>query len=212
MIKEITAMKLRLILSVALLLLAGIGTGVFMLGFNQVSSFAKEAQDTATKASASNSSLQDLVATKKTLEDNTDAIDRAAKLVAESKLYLYQDQIITDINQYASEAGLSVSGITFSSPTTTPTGGAATSATTPGAAAPGADATAGATPSGIKSVTATVTLRNPTQYTNILTFLNLIEQSLFRMQVSQISLSKSTQEGGGSGVTSDALTIEVYTR
>ncbi len=209
MIKEITASKLRLILSVALLLLAMVGTGVFMFGFNQVSSFAKEAQDTATQASASNSSVQELATTKKTLEQSTDAIDRAAKLVAESKLYLYQDQIITDINQYAAEAGLAISGITFSNTTTAPTGGATTA--TPGTTAPAAGGATPAAPGGIKSVTATVTLRNPTQYNKILTFLHLIEQSLFRMQVSQVSLSKSTQEGV-SGVTSDALTIEIYTR
>lgn len=204
-----TAVKLRLALSIALLLLAIIGTGIFMFGYDKLSSFAEDAQDTSSKAAASNSSLQDLVTTKKTLEENSSSIDRAAKLVAESKLYLYQDQIISDINQYASEAGLAVSGITFTSATTAPataapatSGGSATIPATPSAGAPG----------GIKSVTATVTLRNPTQYKNILTFLNLIEQSLFRMQVSQITLSKSTQEGGSNAVTSDALTIEVYTR
>lgn len=206
--KELTPVKLRLILSIALLLLAIIGTGLFMFGYGKLGEFAAQAQQTATDASASNSSLQDLIATKKTLEQNSDAIDRAEKLVAESKLYSYQDQIITDINQFAAEAGLSISNINFTEATTATT---AAPATTP-APTEGTPATAGAPPAGIKSMTATVALKNPTDYSKILSFLNLIEQSLFRMQVSQVGLSKASADAGSNQVTSDTLTIEVYIR
>lgn len=204
--KELTPVKLRLILSIALVLLAAVGTGLFMFGYGKLGEFAQQAQQTATDAAASNSSLQDLIATKKTLESNSDAIDRAEKLVAESKLYSYQDQIITDINQFAGEAGLSIANITFTEAATATPGAAVAPAPTEGAP------TTAAAPAGVKSMTATVALKNPTDYNRILSFLNLIEQSLFRMQVSQVSLSKATTDAGSNQVTSDTLTIEVYIR
>lgn len=209
MMKDMTPVKLRLILSVTLLLLAILGTGLFMFGYSKVDEFAKQAQETATQASTSNNSLQDLIATKKTLETNSEVIDRAAKLAAESQSYIYQDQIIQDINQFAAEAQLSVANITFTEATTTATAATPAPAATTDVTGGGATAT---TPTGIKSMTATVSLKNPIDYNKMLTFLNLIEQSLFRMQVSQIGLSKATGDGGANDVTSDTLTIEVYIR
>jgi hypothetical protein len=59
-------------------------------------------------------------------------------------------------------------------------------------------------------MTATVSLKNPVNYDAMLNFIHLVEQSLFRMQISQISLSQS--QGDQGGLTSDILTIEVYVR
>ncbi|MGB4762411.1 MAG: hypothetical protein WBP12_03600 [Candidatus Saccharimonas sp.] len=209
MISNLTPIKLRLILSLILLLLTAVGIGIFLLGYGKVSEFALQAQQTATEASASNSSLQDLIATKKTLENNTEAIDRAAKLVAESKLYYYQDQIIKDITQFATESELSIANISFAqaatttAPTTAPTTADASGSTT----------TTAPTPAGIKSITATVSLKNPADYDKTMNFLNLVEQSLFRMQISQMSISKDRNvDAGPNDINVDTLTIEVYIR
>ena len=42
--------------------------------------------------------------------------------------------------------------------------------------------------------------------------IHLIEQSLFRMQVSKIGLSQASSQGGQGNITSDTLTIEAYIR
>ena len=70
-----------------------------------------------------------------------------------------------------------------------------------------------AAPTGVKSMTATVTLDNPVDYNNMLTFMHLIEESLFKMQISQIGLSRSTDTSKGTNkISSDTLTIEVFVR
>ncbi len=202
--QTLTPVSLRNILIVVLLSLAAAGTGVFIFGYNQLKSHAASAQDTATKAEASRSSLQDLMATETFLTDNADAVTRADQLASESKAYVYQDQIINDLNKYASEAGIEIITIAFDSPTKSKTATATTPETT--AAAP-------STPTNVKSITATITIKNPTSYTSMLTFIHLIQQSLFRMQISGISMSQATsQESSQSGISSDTLTIEAYIR
>lgn len=188
-----------------------------MFGHKQLKTHAVSAQETASKAQASQSSLNDLIATKKFLEENKSAVSRAEQLVSDSKSYVYQDQIINDINRYASEAGLSITNITFADAKTTPVATPSAASTNPvtgtggGSAATSAPKTT-ATPSGVKSMTATVTLKNPVNYDTMLNFIHLLEESLFKMQISQIGLSRTSDPSKGDGVSSDVLTIEVYVR
>ena len=203
-LSSMTPVKLRLILGFSLIILSVIGVGVFTFGYSQLKDFVVTAQDVATKAQTSQSSVQDLVTTKKFLEANADAVNRANQLVAESKSYVYQDQVISDINKYASEAGLIITNITFAAATTTATSNSAP--TTP------ATGSATAAPSGVKSITANVPVQNPTDYLAMLNFIHLIEQSLFRMQISQVGISGSNDDKHPNQVSSDVLTIEVYVR
>jgi hypothetical protein len=203
-LKNMTPVKLRIILALSLIVLSVLGVGVFTFGYGQLKQFVASAQDVATKAQASQSSVRDLVATKKFLEANADAVNRANQLAAESKSYVYQDQVISDINKYASEAGLIITNIAFTPATTAAVG------STPGATAP-ATGSASA-PSGVKSITANVTIQNPTNYLAMLNFIHLIEQSLFRMQISQVGISSTGDANNPNQVSSDILTIEVYVR
>jgi hypothetical protein len=204
-LKNMTPVKLRIVLALSLVILSVLGIGAFTFGYSQLKQFVVAAQDVATKAQASQSSVRDLVATKKFLETNADAVNRANQLAAESKSYVYQDQVISDINQYASEAGLVITNIAFTAPTTAAVG--STSGTTSAPATGSA-----AAPAGVKSITANVTVQNPTDYLAMLNFIHLIEQSLFRMQISQVGISTSGDDKNPNQVSSDILTIEVYVR
>lgn len=201
-LNNLTPVKLRLVLISALLLLIALGVAAFILGNRMLAGVAQSSQEAVAKAEASNSSLQNLIETERRLKELSSTVDRADKLVSESKRYLYQDQIIKDINAYANEAGLKITNITFTDAKTTAVSGAAAPAVGGGGAAPG----------GVKSTTATVTLDTPIKYKSMLTFIHLIEQSLFRMQVSQIGISKGNESDGPDSVVSDILTIEVYVR
>lgn len=201
-LNSLTPVKLRLVLISALLLLIALGVAAFILGNRMLAGVAQSSQEAVAKAEASNSSLQNLIETERRLKELSSTVDRADKLVSESKRYLYQDQIIKDINAYANEAGLKITNITFTDAKTTAVSGAAAPAVGGGGAAPG----------GVKSTTATVTLDTPIKYKSMLTFIHLIEQSLFRMQVSQIGISKGNESDGPDSVVSDILTIEVYVR
>jgi len=204
-LKNMTPVKLRIILALSLIILSILGIGMFAFGYGQLKLFVIAAQDVAAKAQSSQSSVQDLVATKKFLQSNADAINRANQLAAKSMSYVYQDQVINDINKYASEAGLAITNIAFTTPTTTAVGGTTAPPVTGSAATTAA-------PVGVKSMTANVTIKNPTNYLAMLDFIHLIEQSLFRMQISQIGISASSDDKNPNQVSSDILTIEVYVR
>lgn len=216
----LTPALLRVILSITLVLLFLIGIGIFLLGYKRLGVVNTDAQAVAAKARDSQSSINRLMTTKKMLQDNSATIDRANQLVSQSRSYVYQDQIISDINKYATESGISITDISFTDSKTTAVGGSSAGATTGGSASTAAStgataaapmAGAGATPAGIKSMTAQVSIANPTSYSSMLTFIHLIEQSLFRMQVSKISLSRG-EAAGGDQISSNALTIEVFVR
>lgn len=204
----LTPTRLRLILIGSMLLMVALAIVVFMVGYNSISTYSASSRAVAAQAQASNSSLQELVTVKKELADESDVVQRASLIVSESKSYLYQDQIIRDINRFAANAGVSVTSITFGSGGATTSSGTAASASS---SAPPSTAT-GTAPSGIKTTNASVTVKNPVDYTKMLTFIHSIESSLFKMRIAQVTLSKSTDAKAPNDVTSDILNIEVYIR
>lgn len=196
-LRSITATQLRLILVIAMFLTAALSTiGVWFVN-SQLKNYAVEVSHVSADAAASRSNLQNLQTLEKRLADDQAIIQKTSSIVAESQSYLYQDQIITDINNYAAKAGISITDINFGIGTTTaPAQGSAPA--TPSTPAP----------SGVKSVSVSITLKNPVNYTNLLKLVKSIEQNLTKMQISRINLSKDTS----GGVTSDVLTLQVYVR
>lgn len=181
------AVTLRLILIVALVLATVLGVGIFVLGSQQLKKFATEVQSTVAEAKSSDNIVSNLQLTDVALEQQSEAVERAAQVVAESQSYSYQDQIITDLNAYAKKAGISITGISF-------------------------DASADATPqptTGLKSTSATVSLRTPFNYSNFLRFISYIENNLTKMQIRSIALQKDSEDNQ---VAVQSLTIEVYIR
>ncbi len=194
--RPFTATQLRLILSLSMFAIVMLTAVGFYFVNSHLKTYALDVSHVVVDANASRDNLQNLQKIEKQLKESQDIVQKTNNIVAESQSYQYQDQIITDINGYATRAGISITDINFSaqSTTTTPTANA-----TP--AAP--------TPSGVKSTSVAITLKNPVNYDNLLRFLKSIEQNLTKMQVSRINLSKDTSS---SGVTSDILTLQVYVR
>lgn len=198
MIKDrpFTAIQLRLLLSLSMFVIALLVSVGFTFVNSQLKNYAVEVSHVAADANASRDNLQNLQKIETQLEDDQDIVQKTNSIVAESQSYQYQDQIITDINDYASRAGIGVTDINFSSQT----------AATPSASAPTSPVVV---PSGVKSSSVVLTLKNPINYDNLLRFIRSIEQNLTKMQVSRINLSKDSVSNG---VTSDILTLQVYVR
>lgn len=201
--KQLTATSLRAILSVGIILIVAICVGVFIVANNKLKEVAIDVSRASIDADASRNNLQALKTIQAELEQQKETIERTRSIVADSQSYQYQNQIISDLNNYAQQAGLTITNLDFGATTT---GGTSTPAPTPGATA-----TPGATPApaGVKSTSVSVTLSNPIEYKTLLNFIRLIEQNLTKMQVSKVGLS-SDAEGGK--VTSDTLSIEVYVK
>jgi hypothetical protein len=199
---ELIPTKLRMILSISLFLIAGIGAGLFYVANNELTSVAIDVSRAVSKANASSNNIQSLRTVQNELAKQKDAIARANNIAADSQSYNYQNQIISDLNTYAGRAGIGITNIDFSG------AGGATSSTSPTQVAPGVAMTA---PSGLRTATVSVTLKNPVNYTRLLSFFNMIEQSVPKLQISKVNLTKST-DGGADSISSDVLTIEVYIR
>lgn len=203
----INAVRLRIILAVSLVLITIIGAGGFFFAYNSLGVYAQEASTVASRAHATEAELQELSRTEQLLKQQKTAVERASKIAAESKSYQYQDQIINDLNGFAGKAGLTIASITFTD------NNAATSAGSSSSSSTSASTTThtSTNTAGLKTTTATVALKNPVDYQRILTFMHLIEQSLTKMRIANIELSRTSAEGQPSGsITSNTLTIEVY--
>ena len=202
--RRMTPVTLRITLAVILVALAGVGVGVFMLGYQSITAYSKETQQTAADRITSQSKVNVLKATQAQLKENADVVERASQLVSKSEYYVYQDQIIEDINSYAKRAGVGLDSITFTD------AGAAAATGTAGATT----STASDLPAGVKTTTATVNITSPTNYTNYLRFLHALEQSLFRMSILNVGMTQVNDPGQLAKdpdlVTCDPLQIEVY--
>ncbi len=202
----LTATNLRIILAVSLVVITAIGAGGFALAYNWLDGFAADASTVASQAAASESELQELSQTEKMLKTQHHAVERASKIAAESKSYQYQDQIINDLNDFARKAGITISDITFADDNAK--GGSSSSSSSSSKTGTSLPAIAG-----LKATTASVTVKNPVEYRKLLTFMYLVEQSLTKMRIANVDLSRSTAQGQPpDSITSNTLTIEVYLR
>ena len=202
----LTATNLRIILAVSLVAITAIGAGGFALAYNWLDGFAADASTVASQAAASESELQELSQTEKMLKTQHHAVERASKIAAESKSYQYQDQIINDLNDFARKAGITISDITFADDNAK--GGSSSSSSSSSKTRTSLPAIAG-----LKATTASVTVKNPVEYRKLLTFMYLVEQSLTKMRIANVDLSRSTAQGQApDSITSNTLTIEVYLR
>jgi len=203
----LTATNLRIILAVSLVVITAIGAGGFALAYNWLDGFAADASTVASQAAASESELQELSQTEKMLKTQHHAVERASKIAAESKSYQYQDQIINDLNDFARKAGITISDITFADNNAK---GGSSSSSSSSSSKTGTSLPAIA---GLKATTASVTVKNPVEYRKLLTFMYLVEQSLTKMRIANVDLSRSTAQGQPpDSITSNTLTIEVYLR
>ena len=202
----LTATNLRIILAVSLVVITAIGAGGFTLAYNWLDGFAADASTVASHAAASESELQELSQTEKMLKTQHHAVERASKIAAESKSYQYQDQIINDLNDFARKAGITIADITFADNNAKGSSSSSSSSSNKtGTSLP--------TIAGLKATTASVTVKNPVEYRKLLTFMYLVEQSLTKMRIANVDLSRSTAQGQPpDSITSNTLTIEVYLR
>lgn len=204
----LTPARLRIMLAASLLVIALAMAGIFSVAQNILRSQAKIVSDASAQSQSSADLVQSLDTTKRQLAKNQSAIERASAVVAESKHYQYQNQIITDLTQFANNNGVTITSISF--PTTSGSGTASSSTATPTTpATPTSPAAGGAspTPSGVKSITASIAIKSPVGYANLLNFVNAIQNNLTKMQVSSLSLTS-----GDGGVSSQTLNIQVYVR
>lgn len=206
---RLSAQKLRLLLIASIVAILAIASVGFYFARTKLVDFAATVRQSTELAKTSDANISTLETLKTKLAQDKEIVDRAQQVVADSKSYAYQDQIIKDLNEYARQSGVAISGYTFG---TAPAAGAAAAPAAPAATPATGGIAPVATPGGAapKSTIVSVNVKSPVKYASMMKFLHLIEQNLTKMQLSGISLTKD--EKSPSDVSVSALNVEVYTR
>lgn len=207
---SLTAQKLRLLLIASIFLILLLTVGIFVYARSVLAAYSADVQKVSETAASSSKNLSALNTLKTKLADNKEAVERAKNLVAESQSYAYQDQIIKDLNTFASKSGVTISGFQFNSEAAGAAPAAAPNTTTTATPAPTtADGATAAPAGGLKTVSASINLKSPVNYKNIMNFVHMIEQNLTKMQLTGIALNK---DSASNNVSVNSLTVEVYVR
>lgn len=197
-----------LIVSVLLLIVVLVVVITIMNGF--LAEKAREVDHAQIDAKISDTDLENMKRAGIKLDREKAVVERTQKIVAESKLYLYQNEIINDFQAYAAGAGLKITGFTFSqnsSTATTSTSGKTTTAASSTAATPSVGTSP--QPKGVNSVQAIISF-DEANYGSMLKFIKRIEQNVTRMQITDLNLSpKPLAENT---LANPTMTIRVYTR
>lgn len=185
------ALKLRNIM------LAGIGLIIILIGVTiyYASAFLHDetvkSVHTKIDAEVSAQDLDRLKNLQKTLDANQNSVRKAEQIVSATQQYQYQDQIINDINRYAQQTGVEVTAYNFTTTTSKPT-------------------TPQPQVAGVKTISATLTLKSPLPFDNYLRFLKAIEQNLTKMQISGVNITPDTADVNS--VVNPSIGLIVYVR
>ena len=170
-----------------ILLVVGIGYGSYYI-HQRLSNYVVEVDHLEIDSEINQQGIENAQKLRIALNENKDSVARAAAIVADTKYYEYQDQIVKDVTSYAAASGLTVLGFDFSATSSSKTSSI----------------------KGVKTMVATISLQNPVSYMNYLKFLKLIERNLTKMQVTQIDISNDLKAAGN--ISSPILMLEVYVR
>src|SRR5664279_267504 len=131
---KLTAVSFRLLLSISLFIIAGLGVTLVWIGSGQLREVATQVSQISSDAGASQNNLQTLQKIKQELASQKTIIEKASSIVADSQGYKYQDQIIKDLDGYAAASGIMITNFSFTAAAATAPAPVASSS---GAATPG---------------------------------------------------------------------------
>lgn len=135
-------------------------------GFSLLKKQAEEVNQAALSAKASENNVVRMRNLKLRLEELKDVEASATKMTSPQDSYQYQERSINTLTEYARQAGVAISQISFS------------------------PKTKGIDTAGSNNVIILVALQNPVPYASFLKFMRLVESGLSQMQILQVQISQ----------------------
>ena len=220
--KSLSATKLKMVLIATLVILVLLGGVLFWFVRGQLVEYAIQVRETTANASTSDASIARLQKLQKALNDDKDAVKRAASIAGDGQTFEYQERILEDLSTYEKKAGIRITSINFDEVKESTT----TSAITPSELAePGtsdpASAVGGEIPGGtegetaaptsaLKEVSITISIENPVTYKSIMQFIRLLEFNLPKMQISEVSFTNTDVGSNKLVLQYPTMTIRTY--
>jgi hypothetical protein len=182
------ALKLRIILCIGLLILvAALGTGVWWLQ-GVLAERVASTDRAKTDSEVAQLNLERLGKLQIQLQQQKDIVERADQIAATADNYQYQDQVVSDLENYANRHGIGIDNFDFSAASN--------------------KASSANSPAGTTRTPFTVSLRGPLQFDTFMSFLRDIENNLTKLQVSSLSLTPS--QDNPKMVNNPSLSLVVY--
>ncbi len=205
-----TAVKLRVILVILLIVSILLGIGAFLFIRTKLVEKAADSAKTIADAASSHNRVQSLRDAEKLLQENAAVEAKARAMVADSRNYQYQTRLFQDVVAIGAQAGVQVSAVNFTAATPGSSAAPAATAAPTGTSATPANA---ALPGGLNLIKADVTVKGPLPYEKLITFISYLERNTMKMQVAKVGItSTSSGTSGGSQVNSEVFSIGVYIR
>lgn len=182
--KKFQATSLRSLLAVVFTVVI-IGSGVgFYFGLQFIREYALDVSHSVTDSKASGTNIVELGNLKKQLTAGEGLVEKASKLF--STPATYQTQALKDISKYAQESGVTITSIDSTK--------AAADGSTP-----------------VEQFSEVITIESPVSYARFIKFLDAIEGSLPKMQITSITVGRPTVASGDL-ITTDKITVTISTR
>lgn len=190
---RLTAVRLRTLLALALLLLVGLGAGLFWLGHGMLRDVAGDVAEAHAEAQASGSSLDQMRA----LDERLEGVRSVRPLLGGLRVGgdLPQFEAVDNLQNIAPRHDISIESISF--------GDSGEGGSTESPDEGGADVSA---PS--DTVQVTFSVGDDISYQQLLSFLNDIENTTPKLQISSITLPQGSSSGS---IDLGQLTLTMYT-
>lgn len=203
---KLTATKLRVLLSLTMVLIVAGAVGGFHYARTVLSQYAVDVSHKKVDAEASSGNISALQKLKEELAANQDVVAKAKLLKSDSEFPEFD--IVEDVTKYANRNGLTIVSFDFGDGSSGTTGSAGTTpapGATPGTTAPSTQSKASGS-----TVSISVTLKTPVNYANLLQFMHDLDQNLPKLKLQGIGLSGGAKSS--SDVNVQAIVIQMYTR
>ena len=167
---QLNAQLIQYMLIALSLVVIGCIVWIFITANSMLAAKAIEVDHAKIDAELAQEEISRLKLLKKTLSDDKEIIEKARRIVAESQMYKFQDQVIDEITVYAQKAGIDVIGYDFTVKGTSSQKSTTTSSKLP------------------QKTIVTVKTASNVSYTSYLKFLKYIENNVTKMQMAGIAI------------------------
>lgn len=186
--KGISATSLRIILALTFFLVVCLTAGGFYIGYNWLDQYAVEVYKTAPRTFTTKEEDQSIKKLQSEANQYKLVSDKISDMVIPEDDY--KNQIMNDLNKYASMSGISAPTYDFSKSDMLSTNGLS-SISRP------------------DSKIIIISLNNPVSYSNFIRFLKYIETNLPAIQITGLNITKSN--ASSDMITIEPITVRAYT-
>lgn len=198
---KFSASTLRILLASTIIAIGIASATGFAYGLNYIQKYAVDVSRKKVDAQASNGTVASLQKAQEKLDETKDVRDKLQLLKSDSEFPEFR--IVDEVRAVAGKNGIQIESFDYGEANAT----GATSSAPPAQTSPTVTPTPTAPTSGGNTISLTVKLQSPVNYSSYLQFLYDLEQSLPILKVDGVSLSPGDSN---EQVAIDQLTIQMY--